>query len=236
MLAWVVAGLLGAVAIAALLGVGAALLRQFLGYGFVPEPSLLVYVLAGSTAFQVTLLLAALRQGRLSGHGDRHVGLGIRPIRHGGRVALLGIAMIVCLLGFVLLAARLPALREFAKSVTPDIMARLGEGGPVALLVKVALAVVLAPLSEELFFRGWLWEALRQRGHAIITTACLTALPWLLLHGLDAPQRIVFLIPAAVVFSLARQQGGSVLASLVVHVTNNTAAVSMEAIAVLVGS
>ena len=57
--------------------------------------------------------------------------------------------MIVCLLSFVLLAARIPALREFAKSVTPDIMARLGEGGPFAVVVKVSLAVVLAPLSED---------------------------------------------------------------------------------------
>jgi uncharacterized protein len=235
-LAWVAAGLLGAVVIATLVGVGAMLLRQFLGYGWVPEPSLLVYVLAGSTVFQGTLLLGALRQGRLAGNGDRRAGLGIRPVRHIGQVALLCMVMIVCLLGFVLLAARIPALREFAKSVTPDIMSRLGEGGPLAVFVKVALAIVLAPLSEELFFRGWLWEALRRRGHAIITTACLTALPWLLLHGLDSPERIVFLIPAAVVFSLARQQGGGVLASLVVHVTNNTAAVSMEAIAVLVGS
>jgi membrane protease YdiL (CAAX protease family) len=63
----------------------------------------------------------------------------------------------------------------------------------------------------------------------------VTALPWLLLHGLDSPARVVFLIPAAVVFSLARHQGGGVLASLIVHVTNNTAAVAMQAIAVLVG-
>jgi hypothetical protein len=46
----------------------------------------------------------------------------------------------------------------------------------------------------------------------------------------------VFLIPAAVVFSFARQQGGSVLASLLVHVTNNSTAVLMQAIAVVVGS
>jgi hypothetical protein len=235
MLAWVAAALVGAFVVAAILGVGAVLLRLGLGFGFVPEPNLLTYVLVGSTAFQATLLWGALRQGRLLGHGDRNAGLGIRPIRHPGQVALLGLVMIVCLLSFVLLAARIPALREFAKSVTPDIMARLGDGGPLAVLMKVTLALILAPLSEELFFRGWLWEALRRRNHAVLTTACVTALPWLLLHGLDAPARIVFLIPAAVVFSLARHQGGGVLASLIVHVTNNTAALAMQAIAVLVG-
>jgi membrane protease YdiL (CAAX protease family) len=236
MLAWVIAGLVGALLVATVLGFSTLLLRQVLGFGFVPEPGLLAYVLAGSTAFQGTLLWGALRQGRRLGNGNRRVGLGVRPIRHVGQVALLCIVMIVCLLGFVLLAARIPTLREFAKSVTPDIMARLGEGGPFAVLVKVTLAMILAPLSEELFFRGWLWEALVRRGHAFATIACVTALPWLLLHGLDSPARIVFLIPAAVVFSLARQQGGSVLASLLVHVTNNTTAVLMQAIAVLVGA
>jgi hypothetical protein len=235
MLVWVAIGLAGAFVIAAVIGIGAFALRKLPGFGFVPEPSLLLYVLAGSIGFQGILLWAALRQGRRLGHGDRRDGLGIRPIRHIGQVALLCVVMIVCLLSFVLAAARIPALREFAKSVTPDIMARLGEGGVLAVVVKVTLALILAPLSEELFFRGWLWEALQRRGHEFATTACLTALPWLLLHGLDSPARIVFLIPAALVFSLARQQGGSVLASMAVHVTNNVTAVLMQVIAVLVG-
>jgi hypothetical protein len=84
---------------------------------------------------------------------------------------------------------------------------------------------VLAPVSEELFFRGWMWEALRQRGYAVVTTGFLSAVPWLLLHGIDSPGRILFLIPAALIFSLARYVGGSVLASLAPHMTNNLAAV-----------
>src|ERR1019366_4607449 len=101
MLAWVAAGLVGALLIATVLGFGAVLLRQGLGFGFVPEPSLLVYVLVGSIVFQGTLLWGALRQGRRLGHGDRRDGLGIRPIRHIGQVALLCMVMIVCLLSFV---------------------------------------------------------------------------------------------------------------------------------------
>jgi membrane protease YdiL (CAAX protease family) len=236
MLVWVLIGLAGAFLLAIVAWAGTLLLRQMPGFGFVPEPGLLLYMLAASTGFQATLLGGALWQGRRLGQGDRRAGLGIRRVRHIGQVALCCVAMVVCLLSFVLLAAHFPALREFAKSATPDIMARLGEGGPFAALVKVALALVLAPLSEELFFRGWLWEALRQRGHAFASTACLTALPWLLLHGLDSPARIVFLIPAALVFSLARQQGGGVLASLAVHLTNNTTAVLLQVIAVLVGA
>jgi membrane protease YdiL (CAAX protease family) len=234
-LAWIVTGFAGAMIAAAILGLGSVLLRRLPGLAFIPGASQLVIVLVAATVFQGTLLLVALRQGRLTGGGDRRSGLGFRPIRRGGRVVLLCASMIALLLIFVLLAARLPALREFARSVTPDVLAGLGEGGPAVTVLKVVLVVALAPASEELFFRGWLWEALRHRGRAISTTACLTAMPWLLLHGIDSPGRILFLIPAAVVFSLARHQGGGVLASLAVHVTNNTTAVLMQAMAMLFG-
>ena len=235
MMAWIVAGFLGAAAAAAILGIGLVLLNRIPGFAIVPQSSRVVTVLIAAAAFQGTLLLGALRQGRRAGGGDRDAGLGVRPIRRGGRVALLCVVMIIWLLAFILLAAAIPALREFAKSVTPDALSGLGEGGPVVIVLRAALVVVLAPLSEELFFRGWLWEALRRRGHGFTTTAGLTAVPWLLLHGIDAPGRILFLIPAAVVFSLARQQGGGVLASLSVHVTNNATAVLMQAIAALFG-
>jgi membrane protease YdiL (CAAX protease family) len=229
MMAWIVAGFAGAVAVAAALAFGSMLLRRSMGLAV--EPAQLAYVLTAATAFQGVLLLGAVWQGRRTGHGDRCAGLGVRPIAHGGRVALLCAVMIIWLLAFVLLAAALPALREFAKSVTPDVLSGLGEGGAVIVMLRVALVAVLAPVSEELFFRGWLWEALRQRGHAVMTTAGLTAFPWLLLHGIDRPGRILFLIPAAVVFSLARHQGGGVLASLAAHMTNNTTAMFMQAIA-----
>jgi hypothetical protein len=233
MMAWLVAGFAAAVATATVLGLGSVVLRR--SAGVAAGPAQLAYVLVAATAFQATLLLGALWQGRRAGSGDQNAGLGIRPIRHGRRVALLCVVMIVWLMAFVVLTAAIPALSDFAKSVTPDVLSGLDDGGPVTVALRVALVVILAPVSEELFFRGWLWEALRQRGHAITTTACLTALPWLLLHGIDSPGRMVFLVPAAVVFSFARYQGGGVLASLATHLTNNLAAVLMQAVAVLVG-
>ena len=59
MLAWVIAGLVGALLVATVLGFGAVLLRQVLGFDFVPEPGLLAYVLAGSTGFQGILIFGA---------------------------------------------------------------------------------------------------------------------------------------------------------------------------------
>ncbi len=233
MMAWIVAGMIGAVVVALMLGLSAMLLRRMTGTGF--EPAQYVYILIAASAFQGILLWGALRQGRSAGGGDQDAGLGIRRLRHGARVALLCGVMIIWLMAFVLLASAIPALREFARSVTPDVLSGLGAGGPFVVLLRVVLVLALAPVSEELFFRGWLWEALRQRGHTTVSIAGLTALPWLLLHGIDSPGRILFLIPAAVVFSVARQQGGGVLGSLATHLTNNLTAVSMQAIAAAFG-
>jgi membrane protease YdiL (CAAX protease family) len=232
MLAWIVAALAGSLALAALLAAGSVLLR-LTGLASVPEPGELGYLLVATWGFQGTMLLGALWQGRRSGHGDRRAGLGLRPIPYKRRIVIFCLMMVAWLIAVVILADLLPALRAFAKTVTPDFLFGLGHGGPAVAVSQVVLVAVLAPLSEELFFRGWLWEALQRRGHAVLATACLTAMPWLLLHGLDAPGRMVFLLPAAVVFSVARYQGRSVLASLAVHVTNNATAVAMQGLAAL---
>ena len=144
--------------------------------------------------------------------------------------------MIGWLVGVMALTAAIPALRDYMKSMTPEfLMSDLGDASPGTVALLLGLVVVLAPVAEELFFRGWLWEASRRRGNAVVTTACLTAIPWLLLHGIESPGRILVLIPAAVIFSFARQMGGGVLASLTVHVTNNTTAVVIQAIAAQFG-
>jgi membrane protease YdiL (CAAX protease family) len=235
MLAWVAAAFIGAIVVTAVLGFAIGLLRGWLGPEIVPPTSLLIYVLIAACGFQGVLLLAALRQGLVTGAGDRCEGLGARPIRHQGMVVIFCLAMIIWLGVFITLMGRFPALRDYAKSVTPNVLTGMGDDNIVFVVLRLVLVAVLAPVSEEFFFRGWVWEALRQRGHATVITACLTAFPWLLLHGVDAPGRILFLIPAAVIFSMARSYGGSVRASLCVHVTNNSVAVLVQAISTLFG-
>jgi uncharacterized protein len=235
MLVWVAAAFAGALIAAVLMGLGEGLLLGLHGPGSFSVPTDVAYVLVPAWVFQGILLLAALRQGRRAANGDWRTGLGTGPVENKGRVTLLCATMILWLTGFILLTAAIPALRDFVKSVTPDVLSGSGDDGVGMVFLRVGLVAVLAPVSEELFFRGWLWEALRRRGHAPGITACLTATPWLLLHGIDAPGRILVLIPAAVIISLARDYGGGVRASLAVHVTNNGAAVLMQTLAALSG-
>jgi membrane protease YdiL (CAAX protease family) len=94
--------------------------------------------------------------------------------------------------------------------------------------------VVLSPLWEELFFRGWLWTGLRRHWRPL-PVMLVTALPWLVLHMADGVLRPLFLVPAAIMFSLARQYCGGVRASLTLHVLNNTTAIAIVALAMAAG-
>ena len=193
--------------------------------GLIPEPSRLVYVLVGALGFQAALLLAALRQGR------RGAGLGMMQVRRKGLIAGLCVAMIGWLVLLTGLSAMIPWLRDFMRSVTSDLLSGVGASGLPMWLLRATVLAVMAPLSEEFFFRGWLWEASRARGHGTAATVVMTGLPWLLLHGIDAPGRILFLFPAAAILTIARDRGGSVGASLLVHAVNNGAVVFFQTIA-----
>jgi membrane protease YdiL (CAAX protease family) len=160
-------------------------------------------------------------------------GVGAGPVRRQGTVALLCAATIAWLAAFMFMINRFPALRDFAKSVGPGELSDLTGASMTVAIARIVLVAVLAPVSEELFFRGWLWEALRRREHTVITTVCLTAIPWLLLHGIDAPGRILFIMPAAVILSLARYVGGSVRASIATHMTNNGIAILVQTVMML---
>jgi len=99
----------------------------------------------------------------------------------------------------------------------------------------VVLIAVLAPIGEELFFRGWLWTALRRSWGPAATLIC-TSLPWLLMHFADGTWRALVLVPAAILLGLARHYGGSVRASLILHLVNNGTAIGLQIVTPLFGA
>ncbi len=104
----------------------------------------------------------------------------------------------------------------------------------VAILGFLAMTI-LAPLAEEFFFRGWLWDALR-RSWGPAATATLTSLLWLLTHAPEGGvARMTLLVPAAIALSYARHRGGSVWASIIVHMCNNVAVAIIPWLAVWLG-
>jgi membrane protease YdiL (CAAX protease family) len=85
----------------------------------------------------------------------------------------------------------------------------------------IGVVVIGAAVSEELFFRGWLWVGL-SRWWSVSAVAPVTGCLWLLAHVSDGGwRRVLALVPAMVLISVARAVGGSVWASMAVHMANN---------------
>lgn len=99
----------------------------------------------------------------------------------------------------------------------------------------LAILVGLVPLSEELFFRGWLWTGLRKHW-GVLPVMLATTLPWLLIHMPDGLTRPLFLLPSAILFNLARHLCGGVRASIVVHVLNNLMALGLPMLVLWLGN
>ncbi len=101
---------------------------------------------------------------------------------------------------------------------------RLAVVGPVLAVLSVARAVVITPLAEELLFRGALYGWLRRWWPAWATIAA-TAAAFAGIHG------FLVVMPYVLVFGIVtgwlRERTGSVAASFVAHVLNNTMLVTM---------
>lgn len=84
-------------------------------------------------------------------------------------------------------------------------------------------AVALAPVCEELAFRGFLQPLLQQSAGAW-AAILLTALPFALMHGFQYAwnwQRLLLLLVAGSAFGWVRLRSGSTLAATAAHATYN---------------
>ena len=218
--AFVVAAVAGAVA-----GITGAITHSHGWAGW--TPNLLFYGAVATIALQGTLLLADLKQGRSVGRGNVALGLGAVPIRRLGLVALFAGLMVGWVIAYIVTLIRFQAFNAYVATRVPSMLTMPAAAGPVLLGFTMVLAVAIAPVAEELFFRGWLWTALR-RSWGVWPTACWTAGLWLAIHAIDGPVRALILLPTAILLCLARHYGGSVRASLLVHIVNNSTAVAIQ--------
>ena len=179
-----------------------------------PVASILVMLVMAD----VVLVLAGWGRGEIVGGGDAKAGLGFGPIRRPGLLLAFAIIGEAITYGWAIL------LFFFLKPSQHDVLTMLVKSaptaGPAVQVVILLCAVVLSPIWEEFFFRGWLWTGLR-RYWGTLPVMFVTAIPWLMLHMFDGLLRPLFLLPAAVLFCLAREYCGGVRASLTLHVLNN---------------
>lgn len=100
---------------------------------------------------------------------------------------------------------------------------RIVAAGPTDYVLLATLAanlVLLAPLAEELFFRGWLYTGLRQRltfwPSFVVTAALFAAIHWDANH-----RRILMVAPLALALGVLRELTGSIKATMALHALYN---------------
>jgi len=102
----------------------------------------------------------------------------------------------------------------------------MGSTTPFGLALAIVVVGLLAPIGEELFFRGYMLTRLRQAwspGPAILVSAIAFGIihgEWV--HGLLAAGIGVYL-------GLVTERSGSVVPAMICHAVNNTASVLLSA-------
>jgi membrane protease YdiL (CAAX protease family) len=171
--------------------------------------------LSAQALLAVTLIVVALGFASRPGHRLPFSSLGLR----GFKLSAVGLAL-ATFGGYVLFAA------VYASIVQPeqeDLTRDLGfdEGGFAAIAAGV-LIVAVAPVSEEVFFRGFMFAGLRRR-MPLWPAAAVAAIVFGALHytGPDS----IGVVPQLVIFGMALawlyEYTGSLWPPILVHVINN---------------
>ncbi|HEY4173623.1 MAG TPA: CPBP family intramembrane glutamic endopeptidase [Rhodopila sp.] len=183
-----------------------------------------------SIVLELVLFWGAIRGADAASPKNRAAGLANRPIARLGLIALFAVLLLVweataigTLAWIVTHGGHVPTL--------PPQLTIMPRNLALALL-HIAFLAVLAPVAEELFFRGWLWTALRTTWSPATTAAWTTGL-WLAMHLADGTGRALFLLPTGILLALARHYGDSVRASLTLHLMNNGLVVAIQLAALL---
>jgi membrane protease YdiL (CAAX protease family) len=164
-------------------------------------------------------LLSAFIQGRIIGDGDVRAGCGYEPVSRRPIVALLAI----------LVAARATQWNIIVYERHPSLFYEqfaIDAANPWLTVYSDFKLILVEPLCEELFYRGWLWTGLRRHWGGL-TTAALTGTIWLALHLSVSADSPAWLLPVAIILSLARHFGGSVRASIALHMLYNSIIVTL---------
>jgi membrane protease YdiL (CAAX protease family) len=173
----------------------------------------------GLTVAQNVALVGAAYFFALMGGRPAAADFGLRPAPLKRSVKLL----VAIWIGFFVLSAIWAAVLSLDEQQTlPD---ELGANGALAnALAVIVLVTVIAPLGEELFFRGFFFGALRNwRGP--IVAAVLTGATFGLIHTGSAP--VGYLVPLAIFgFGLCvlYELTGSLYPAIALHALNNSIA------------
>ena len=152
---------------------------------------------------------------------------GLRPTRLGPAIgwALLGLFSFYVFAGL------------YGAAVQPDVEQRITESlgadeGTLGLVVAGVMVIVVAPVAEEFFFRGFFYRALRTRFSVFVAAAIDGALFGLIHFDFSAPDALLLVPPLAVlglIFCLVYVRTGSLYPVIALHAFNNAVAYGVQA-------
>lgn len=117
--------------------------------------------------------------------------------------------------------------------VEQDVTDSLGAGdGTVGLIAAGLMVIMVAPVVEELFFRGFFYRALRTR-YSVALAAVVGGLVFGIIHydfeGVDGLLLVPPLAALGAIFCLVYERTGTLYAVIGMHAFNNTVAFSAQA-------
>ena len=179
-------------------------------FWLLPERSNLLVLSAFFGTCLLALVIAVLPLGR-----NAPAALGLRPV--GWR------SIVFAVLGTTVLSfavSQLGPQPEGVKQVTEGIQ------GTARILQTLAVLGLLAPIVEELVFRGLLYGWLAGRWSNLVAFV-LSSLAFAAAH--TEPLHILLVLPLGFWFGWLRWRTGSLVPTIVAHIINNTIAVSAAA-------
>ncbi|HEY2136805.1 MAG TPA: CPBP family intramembrane glutamic endopeptidase [Xanthobacteraceae bacterium] len=174
-------------------------------------------ILAAAAASGLAVLSLAVRLSRLGAR--EYLGL-ILPRGVDVKIGLAGLALLYA--SFALATHLIGQPRE-PSPFAGQYQSSSSFGALAAMALEL---VVLAPASEELFFRGFLlrgWSVARLGPAGAIV---LTAAIWTASHGQYAPIALAYLFCVGLLLGWLRQRSGSTLLTIFLHAINNAAGLS----------
>jgi membrane protease YdiL (CAAX protease family) len=186
-------------------------------------------LLALVVASQLVGLLAVLVLLR---HRSVPLGPVLGPLRPLRRLLGVGTGLgLLAIIGSTIIVSVLVALS--GSEATPDqvLTGDIAET-PSQLLLAIVAAVVLAPIAEELLFRGLLHRALRVR-LSIVPATLISSVLFAIVHvdvALSQPLALVGLTVVGAVLAIAYERTGSLLVPILIHAVHN--AITIAAVVV----
>ena len=185
-----------------------------------PPPGVTI---AGTFIQDGALIFSALLLARLTAGRPTAAQFGVRRVKLLPAAAWIGAAW----LAFLVFSGVWAAAMNITEN--DDLPQELGADESTAALAAVAVLVcVVAPITEELFFRGFCFTALR-RWIGVAGGAIASGVIFGLIHAGSA--EAVFLVPLGVfglVLCLLYYKTGSLVPSMVLHALNNSLALGVS--------